>query len=771
MIGTLLKERYRIDSKLGEGGMGEVYLSEDTRLGRKVALKLLRADLTKDEDRVRRFEQEARAASALNHPNILTIHEIGQSEVGHFIVTEFVDGSTLRVLLTTNKLELKQLCEIGAQVADALAVAHRAGIIHRDIKPENIMVRRDGYVKLLDFGLAKLSEAVSGEEAAAAAPSRPMTTPGMVVGTVHYLSPEQAVGRNVDHRTDLFSLGCVLYETATGEPAFMGESFLEVLHKITSEQPRSMQEATKSVPPELQRIVEKCLAKDPNERYQHADEVAVDLRRLLRSSELVTGAGEKAAARPYKRGKAIDSLAVLPLTNASADPDAEYLSDGITESLINSLSQLPKLRVIARTTAFRYKGREPDPQTVGRDLKVGAVLTGRVVQHGGALVIQADLVDAVDGSQLWGERYNRRLADIFGVQEDIVREISEKLRLRLTGEEKKRMTKRHTENSQAYQAYLKGRFYWNKRTEEGLKKGIEYFQQAIEIDPGYALAYTGLADSYAVLGYYNYLPSKEAYPRAKAAAAKALAIDDTLAEAHASLANTRYYDWSWVQAERELKRAIELNPNYATAHHWYGLYLTEMGKFDRAIAELQRAYELDPLSLIIGTAMGGAFYHARQYDQAIEQLQKTLELDPNFGVAHVISAQAYTQKGMYEEAITALKSALTFTGGSREILARLGHTYAKSGRRDKAMEILGQLHDLAKQRHVPSYDVAIVHVGLGDLDQAFALLEKAYAERASRLIYINVDPIFDTLRSDPRFKDLLSRLGLPPERLSGERLK
>ncbi len=760
--GTLFAQRYRIEEKLGEGGMGEVYLAEDTRLGRKVALKLLRDDLTKNDDRVRRFEQEARAASALNHPNILTIHEIGQSEGGHFIATEFVDGATLRALLSTGKLELKTLCEIGAQVADALAVAHRAGIIHRDVKPENIMVRRDGYVKLLDFGLAKLSEPASGEGVAAAATFKPVTTPGMVVGTVHYVSPEQAAGRSVDHRSDLFSTGCVLYEMATSEVAFTGQSFLEVLHKISSQQPRSMQEVTNLVSPELQRIVEKCLAKDPNERYQHADELAVDLRRLNRASESSTGIVERIADHPRRRGKAIDSLAVLPLTNASADPDADYLSDGITESLINSLSQVPKLRVIARSTAFRYKGHEPDPQTVGHDLKVGAVLTGRVVQRGDALIIQADLVDTGDGSQLWGERYNRKLSDIFAVQEEIAKEISEKLRPRLTGEEKKRLTKRHTENTEAYQLYLKGRYYWNKRTEEGVKKGIEYFQHAIEKDPGYALAYTGLADSYAVLGYYNYLPSKEAYPRAKAAATKALAIDDTLAEAHASLANTRYYDWNWAQAERELMRAIELNPNYATAHHWYGLYFFEMGKFDRAIAELQRAQELDPLSLIIGTAMGRAFYNVRQYDQAIERLQKTLELDPNFGLAHTMSAQAYEQKGMHEEAITALRNALTLTGGNPETLAALGHTYAKSGRRDKAMEILGQLHDLSKQRHVSSYDVAIIHVGLGDLDQAFAWLEKAYAERAPRLIWLNVDPIFDTLRSDPRFADLLRRLGLMP---------
>lgn len=436
--------------------MGEVYLAQDTRLGRKVALKILPAEFTRDEDRVRRFEQEARAASALNHPNILTIHEIGQADATHFIATEFVDGSTVRDLLSTGKLEFKTLLEIGAQVAEALAAAHGAGIVHRDIKPENIMVRRDGYAKLLDFGLAKLTEVKPGEGIAAAIARKPVTVAGMLLGTIQYMSPEQAEGRNVDHRTDLFSLGSVLYEMLTGEAAFTGGSFIEVLHKITSEQPRPVGDVNTLIPPELQRIIEKCLAKDSRERYQHADELAVDLRRLRRDSDAGARVAERVTPRPRRRGTAIDAIAVLPLANASADPDMEYLSDGITESLINSLAQLPKLRVMARSTVFRYKGQEVDPQAVGRELKVGAVLTGRVMQRGDDLIIGTELVDVANGWRLWGAQYDRGLSDILAVQEEIAKEISAKLRLRLTGREKKRLTKRHTENTGGLSAVPEG---------------------------------------------------------------------------------------------------------------------------------------------------------------------------------------------------------------------------------------------------------------------------------------------------------------------------
>jgi serine/threonine-protein kinase len=751
MIGMLLNNRYRVEARLGAGGMGEVYLAEDTRLGRKVALKILPAEVTRDEERVRRFEREARAASALNHPNILTIYEIGQAEAGHFIATEFVEGSTLRDL-SAGKIELKKLLDIGSQVAEALAEAHRAGIVHRDIKPENIMVRRDGYAKLLDFGLAKLTEAK---------PAASLTASGALVGTIQYMSPEVAEGRSVDHRTDLFSLGSVLYEMATGKPAFTGESFLEVLRKISSQQPPPVREVNRLTPPELQRIIEKCLAKDPDERYQHADDLAVDLRRLRRGSDTDAAAVAEAPPRPRRRGKAIDSIAILPLANASADPDAEYLSDGITESLINSLSQVPKLRVMARSTVFRYKGQEVDPQTVGRDLKVGAVLTGRVVQRGDTLIIGTELVDVENGWQLWGGQYNRKLSDIFAVQEEIAKEISEKLRLRLTGGQKKRLTRHHTENAEAYQAYLKGLYYWNKFTEEGLKKSIEHFRQAIEIDPNYALAYAGLAHTYhQLVGVY---PPGEVMPKAKAAAVKALELDGTLAEAHAALGWVRWrYDWDWPEAERAFKRANELNPNYAIGHGMYAMFLDSMGRFDESSTAHERARQLDPLSLIIDATVGLHLYLARRYDEAIERCRKTIEMDPNFFVAHARLGLAYEQKGMFEEAIAEFQKAITLSGGNTGSVAALGRAYALAGNRVEAQKVADDLTERSKREYIPPHSMALLYAGLGEPDQAFAWLEEAYEARSGSLSYLKVDPALDSLRSDPRFQDLLQRVGLAP---------
>jgi len=757
MIGTIVTDRYRIERKLGEGGMGEVFLAEDLRLGRKVALKLLRTELTRDADRVHRFEQEARSASALNHPNILTIFEIGHTGETYFIATEFVDGPTLRDLLSSGKLDPKRILEIGTQVADALAAAHRAGIIHRDVKPENIMVRRDGFAKLLDFGLAKLTEIQSGS-----GPAPLKTASGVLVGTVHYMSPEQIEGRIVDERSDLFSLGSVLYESAAGQPPFGGTSFIEVMRTITSAKPRPVGELNATVPPELARIIEKCLAKEPRERYQHADELAVDLRRLQRVSETETSPTKQVVPRPRGRGRAIDSVAVLPLANASGDPDTEYLSDGITESLIDSLSQLPRLRVMARSTVFRYKGRELDPQAVGRDLRVGAVVTGRVVQRGDTVVIRTELVDVADGWQLWGGNFNRKLSDIFAVQEEITKEVTENLRLKLSREENTRLRKRHTENAAAYQSYLKGRFYWNKRTEEGTKKGIEYFQQAIEVDPGYALAYAGLADSHAILGYYNFLPPTEAFERAKTAATKSLQFDDSLAEAHASLGNIKsHYDWDWPAAEREYRRAIELNPQYASSHHWYGLLHAAMGRFEEAEGEFRRALEIDPFSLIINAAMGIDVYcYSRQYDRAINQLRKALELEPNFAVAHWAMGMTYEAKGQFDDAIDELQRARLLSS-IRDFAGNLGHAYAVAGRRQEALTILDELTELSKRSYVPSYSIALIHAGLGENDQAFERLERACQERFSRLMNLNVDPVFDSLRADPRFDDLRRRVGLP----------
>ena len=470
------------------------------------------------------------------------------------------------------------------------------------------------------------------------------------------------------------------------------------------------------------------------------------------------------------RAKTIDSVAILPFVNASANPDAEYLSDGIAESVISSLSQLPRLRVMARSTVFRYKGQEVDPRKVGRDLHVDAVLTGNLIQRDDTLIVKMELVKVADGSQLWGEEYQRKFSDVLAVQEEIAKQISEKLRLKLTGEEQKRLTKHYTENAEAYRLYLLGRYYWNKQTLESLNKGIEFFQQAVDKDPNYALAYAGLADSYSLLGStIGGLSPKENFPKAKAAVLKALEIDDTLAEAQSALVLVRLrYDWDWPAAEREIKRAIELNPNYATTYQWYANYLAIMGRLDEAIAEEKRAQELDPLSLNINTIVARRFYDARQYDQAIEQCQKTLEMDPNFAQAHFTLGQAYEQKARYEEAIAALKKATTLSPGNPFNVSALGHVYAVSGQKSEAMKILDQLKELSRRRYISPHEIAIIYAGLGEKDQAFAWLEKAYADRSWRLPFLKVEPRFDSLRSDPRFTDLVRRVGLTREYFSSE---
>jgi serine/threonine-protein kinase len=795
--------RYEIKSQLGVGGMGEVYLAQDTNLRRPVALKLLLAKFTQDEDRLRRFEQEACAASALNHPNILTIYEVGSENDVRFIATEFIDGVTLRQQMGHTPMRPAQALDIATQAASALATAHEAGIVHRDIKPENIMLRSDGYIKLLDFGLLKLTENSSAHQRLAGDSSVMVDTdPGILMGTVKYMSPEQARGFEVDGRTDIWSLGVVLYEMLTGRLPFGGGSTTDILVSILQHAPAPLGLYAADIPAELDRIVALALAKDQEDRYQTSREFASDLKSLWQelefkakfasssSSRLDVSDEERrtgddaqqavelsrnsaaspeksssralASARRRRSRKAIDSLAILPLFNVSADKNAEYFSDGITESIINNLSQLPRLRVMARSTVFRYRGEEVDPQEVGRELGVRAVMTGRVLHLDDNLIIKAELVDANDGAHLWGEQYNRKMVDAFSVQQEISREISEKLRFKLTGEEQKRLTRRSTENPEAYQFYLKGRYCWNKRTPEGFRKAIEHFEEAIEIDHLYAAAYAGLADSYNMLGTYSALAPREAFPRAKAAAKRALEIDDTLAEAHTSLGYVENsYDWDWMGAEFEFKRAIELNPSYATAHYWYAItHLAAMGRLNEAKSELTQAKELDPLSLIIGTNLGWLSYFARQYDRAIEQYQKTIELDANFGVAYYKLGQAYERKGLPEEAIVQYRKALYLSINSPGIMSALGHACAQAGKPEEARHVLDELNEMSKQRYVSPYFIAEVYRGLGELDKTFEWLEKAVADRSDWLVWIGVEPAFDDLRSDPRFVNLLQRIGL-----------
>jgi serine/threonine protein kinase/Flp pilus assembly protein TadD len=765
---------YQILEEIGHGGMGVVYKAKDTKLGRLVALKFLPRALTEDAEALERFNREARAASALNHPNICTVHDIGEYQGQPFIVMELLEGETLKERIAHKPLPKGQLLEFAIQIADALDAAHGRGVVHRDIKTANIFITRRQQPKVLDFGLAKLFPRPGPVRERAGITTRsgqPLeeqeTDPGVALGTVAYMSPEQARGEKVDARCDLFSFGAVLYEMATGRPAFPGSTLAVIHDAILNRMPVPARALNPELPAGLEWILDKALAKDREMRYQSAAELRTDLRRLGRALD----SGLRLRARPVSprvtpwRGRvpaAAPGLAVLPFANAGGDAETEYLSDGITENLIYKLSQLPNLRVLSRATAFRYKGKDVDLRLLGRDLNVGAVLSGTLRLRGNALTISAELIDTRDNCNVWGERFDRSLSDMQAVQEEIARSITERLQLRLTGRERKRLAKRLTENSAAYQLYLKGRYHWNKRTEESLKKGIERFQQAIVEDPKCAQAYAGLADCYALLGWNCLLSPRESFAQAKAAAMKGLEIDDELGEAHTSLGIVKlFYDWDWAGAEKEFQRAMEANPGYAIAHQWYGITLLVMGRDDASLAQSALALQLDPVSLSINTTLGFSLYLVRQYDRALEQCRRAVDLDPSFYPAHFSLGSVYAQLGMLEEAVRELQTAAALSGDNPYFLGVLGYGYAIAGKRSKACEVLDRLNEISSRRYTAALPIAATYLALDQKEETVTWLEKAYEERGCWLILLGVDPKFDGLRTDARFQDLLRRIGLP----------
>jgi serine/threonine protein kinase/tetratricopeptide (TPR) repeat protein len=770
---------FRITERLGAGGMGVVYKAVDIRLDRPVALKFLPDNMAEHPQALERFRREARAASALNHPGICTIYDFGEQDGRTFIAMEFIDGETLHTHIHGKPIPFEEILKLGVQIAEAVDAAHAAGIIHRDIKPANIFVTKRGQAKVLDFGLAKLvakgvAVSDSGDEV-----SDSTSVVGIISGTPSYMSPEQIRGDDLDPRTDIFSLGLVLYEMATGRQAFGGATGGMIIDAVLTRSPAPARSINPDIPPRLEEIIDKALHKHRDQRYQHAADILADLQRLGRASDsaqmsstgqekstgqhtAATSATQTGTVRSGRVAKIIDSLAVLPFENVSRDQGHEYLSDGIAGSLINNLATVPKLRVLAQSTVFRFKGRSIDPQAVGRELNVRAVLTGRIMQSGGSLRIGTELVDVATGTQLWGAQYNRKPGDIFAIQDEISNEISGNLRLKLTRADKKRLTKRQTEDAEAYRLYLKGRHHWNQWTEDGFYKAIEHFQQAVDKDPAYALAYTGIADSYVLLGWNSYLPPKDAFPRGKMAALAALRLDPDLAEARTPLAAVSWlYDWQWSEAQAEFKRSLKLNPVHPTANHWFAEFLMTMGRHQEVIAAMKKSQELDPLSLIISVAIGWAFYMARRYDEAIEQLRRTVELDPNYPVTYWILGLLLRKIGQYEAAIAEGEKGVQLSGGSTLMKAALAQSLATAGQKEKSLHILDELTKLSRHKYVAPYFFAGVHTGLGEADRAMEYLEKSFEEHSHWLIYLHLDPGMDGLRSDPRFLELLQRVGLP----------